>query len=187
MAGRLSLSVIVLLLVRGQAAPTAVERPPVLDGRVRIPVVSGEPVAESPPVLVAHNQLRAKHCAPALEWSKSLASTAKAWADRLAVSCRLQHSTAGLGENLWAGTAGAFTVEQVVGSWYDEVTKYRFDRPGFSMTTGHFTQLVWTGSARIGCGSARCGGLEIWVCNYDPPGNVTGQFEGNVLSASCRR
>ncbi len=176
-------AVVALTLVRAQAAPA-------LEGRVPIPVVGEGRPAETPPpppVLVVHNQLRAKHCAPPLAWSAELAATAKAWADRLAVTCRLEHSRGGLGENLWAGTAGAFTVEQIVGAWYGEIARYSTARPGFSAATGHFTQVVWRGSARLGCGSARCGGLELWVCNYDPPGNVTGQFEPNVLPLSCRR
>jgi hypothetical protein len=56
----------------------------------------------------------------------------------------------------------------------------------FSMNTGHFTQLVWRSSARLGCGASVCRGLQIWVCNYDPPGNVQGNFPRNVLPQSCR-
>lgn len=38
---------------------------------------------------------------------------------------------------------------------------------------GHYTQVVWRDSERLGCGVGDCtGGGEIWVCNYDPPGNV---------------
>jgi hypothetical protein len=29
--------------------------------------------------------------------------------------------------------------------------------------------------------------MDIWVCEYDPPGNVQGQYRQNVLPASCQR
>jgi pathogenesis-related protein 1 len=39
--------------------------------------------------------------------------------------------------------------------------------------------VVWRGSNEIGCGVSSCPlfgttGL-LWVCNYDPPGNIIGQ------------
>jgi pathogenesis-related protein 1 len=27
----------------------------------------------------------------------------------------------------------------------------------------------------VGCGVARSGRTEVWVCNYDPPGNYVGE------------
>jgi len=54
------------------------------------------------------------------------------------------------------------------------------------MSTGHFTQLAWVATTSIGCGVTQCGGLELWVCNYDPPGNVETQYRENVLPATCR-
>jgi uncharacterized protein YkwD len=150
-----------------------------------------EPLAGPSPdaaaILAAHNDSRARHCASPLAWSADLAQTAQRWADRLARSCSLQHSGGRYGENLWAGTAGAFPARQVADAWYGEASKYDFERPGFSMQTGHFTQLVWVGSKTLGCGTATCKGLRIWVCNYDPPGNVEGQFRANVWPRSCRK
>lgn len=138
-------------------------------------------------MLDAHVARRAAHCAPPLAWSEALAREAQAWADHLGANgCALEHSTSGFGENLAAGTAGALTPEDYVEMWYREGEGYSFSSGGFSMETGHFTQLVWVASERLGCGVTTCGGLDVWVCNYDPPGNYEGQYRENVLPTSCR-
>ena len=47
------------------------------------------------------------------------------------------------------------------------------------MVCGHYTQIVWKNTERIGCGKAtsRQNGLftVYWVCQYDPSGNYVGQ------------
>src|SRR5262245_42896813 len=140
------------------------------------------------PLLEAHNDLRDKHCAPPLAWSDKLARIAQRWVDGLARrGCALEHSGGRYGENLAGGSAGALGPEEVAEMWYDEGERYNFKRGGFSMNTGHFTQLVWRSSERLGCGMASCRGLEIWVCNYDPAGNVEGEYRDNVLPTSCKR
>jgi hypothetical protein len=70
--------------------------------------------------------------------------------------------------------------------WYRELDKYDFERARFDMATGHFTQVVWKASRALGCGRATCKGLDLWVCQYDPPGNVMGAFGANVLPTSCQ-
>lgn len=137
-------------------------------------------------IVAAHNAKRARHCAPKLVWSSKLAAIAQRWATHLAeAGCAFEHSRGDYGENLAAGTDGAFDPETIVAMWYDEVEQYDFAQPGFAMTTGHFTQLVWRGSRRLGCGTAVCKGVRTWVCNYDPPGNYEGQYRENVLPSSC--
>ena len=46
--------------------------------------------------------------------------------------------------------------------------------------TGHFTQVVWVASRKLGLGVARGNGKVVVVANYDPPGNLRGVFEENV-------
>jgi hypothetical protein len=70
--------------------------------------------------------------------------------------------------------------------WYDEVNKFNFRSGGFSMKTGHFTQVVWRGTREVGCGKSQCNGLDVWICQYAPPGNVEGQYRQNVLPTSCK-
>jgi uncharacterized protein YkwD len=135
----------------------------------------------------AHNRVRATHCAPPLKWSAKVAASAQKWADTLrGKGCALQHSGGRYGENLAAGTTGLLDAAGVTGMWYGESKKYSFHHPGFSMSTGHFTQVVWRDTKELGCARAQCSGLDVWVCQYDPPGNVEGQYRENVLAPGCR-
>lgn len=139
-------------------------------------------------LLDVHNARRAAHCAPPLAWSPEVAAVAQRYAERLAAGgCGLVHSRGPYGENLFAASpAGSVRGRAVADAWYGEASRYDYARPGFSMQTGHFTQVVWRGTARVGCGVARCSGAEVWVCNYEPAGNVIGQFPANVAPTTCR-
>ena len=156
--------------------------------------VPRESVAEARPpaidqraLLDAHNRLRAQHCAPPLAWSQKVAASAQKWADTLRDrGCQFAHSGGVYGENLAAGTQGIMDAAAVVGMWYDEVKHFNFRRGGFSMKTGHFTQVVWRSTKTLGCGRVQCNGLDLWVCQYDPPGNVEGQYRENVLPTGCK-
>jgi len=135
----------------------------------------------------AHNAYRAKHCAAPLTWSPKLATVAQAWASSLRdQGCKFGHSQGNYGENLAAGTSGAMDANAVVAMWYDESKQYDFARGAFSMQTGHFTQVVWKGTTQVGCGRSQCNGMDIWVCEYDPPGNWEGQYRENVSPRGCR-
>jgi uncharacterized protein YkwD len=139
-------------------------------------------------VLEAHNAHRAAHCAPPLAWSPEIATVAQRYADQLqARGCDLEHSRGPYGENLFASSPpGSVQASGVEGAWYEERSQYRFTRPGFAMATGHFTQVVWRETTQLGCGVARCPRLEVWVCNYNPPGNVANRYRENVLPTTCR-
>jgi uncharacterized protein YkwD len=136
----------------------------------------------------AHNKYRAKHCAAPLMWSTKLAAAAQKWADSLRdQGCAFGHSGGPYGENLAAGTIGALDPASTVTYWYDEIKHYKFPDGGFSPTTGHFTQLVWRGTKQVGCGHSQCKGNDIWVCEYDPPGNWDGEYRTNVLPKGCTK
>jgi uncharacterized protein YkwD len=135
----------------------------------------------------AHNRFRSRHCAGALTWSAKLAEVAQRWANTLRDrGCQFEHSGGNYGENLAAGTKGTLDPGSVVKMWYDEIAKYRFPDGGFSMETGHFTQVVWRGTQRVGCGHSQCKGMDFYVCEYDPPGNWEGQYRDNVRPRGCR-
>jgi uncharacterized protein YkwD len=135
----------------------------------------------------AHNRVRAKHCAGPLTWSPKLAQVAQRWASSLRdKGCAFGHSNGSYGENLAAGSTGLLDPEAVVKMWYDELAQYKFPNGGFAMQTGHFTQVVWRQTTQVGCGRSQCKGMDIWVCEYDPPGNWEGQYRENVLPLGCR-
>jgi pathogenesis-related protein 1 len=146
------------------------------------------PTVDAGAVVAAHNRVRAKHCAPPLAWSAEVARSAQAWANTIRDrGCALGHSGNGkYGENLAAGTSGMLDANAVVGMWYDELAKFNFRAGGFSMKTGHFTQVVWRGTSQVGCGKSQCNGLDVWICQYSPPGNVEGQYRENVLPLGCK-
>ncbi|MFM6158532.1 MAG: CAP family protein, partial [Sphaerospermopsis kisseleviana] len=114
--------------------------------------------------LSRHNGYRATHRSPALTTSSSANTTAQSWAQYLATNGLFQHSSStqrnNAGENLYVfyttGSIDAATLaNNAVKTWYDEVSKYNYSKPGFSAATGHFTQIVWKSSTQLGCGAAR--------------------------------
>lgn len=71
---------------------------------------------------------------------------------------------------------------RTVQRWYEESHSYDYDNPKFSNETGHFTQLVWGQSRKLGAGVARSKtGHFFVVANYDPAGNVKSFFHKNVF------
>jgi uncharacterized protein YkwD len=137
--------------------------------------------SETQAVLDAHNYYRARHCTPPLAWSPDLAAAAQRWANL----CHFDHDRNNEnGENLAWGTR--LSGRESVTLWYDEVREYNYAAPGFSPSTGHFTQLLWRGSTQVGCAQAACPGGDIyWVCRYAPAGNYEGEYKQNV-SPPCR-
>ena len=130
-------------------------------------------------ILAAHNTWRQKVDVPPLVWSEDLASFAGEWAGELKDrGCDLQHRAENdYGENLaWAGGA-QLSPEKVVDLWGEERADYNYRRNSCARgkVCGHYTQVVWNTSETVGCAVARCSDSEVWVCNYDPPGNIVGE------------
>jgi hypothetical protein len=148
------------------------------------PTRNSEGALNKDEILAAHNSYREEVDIPPLTWCDDLASHAKKWAKHLASlgGEDLQHSEdTGEGENLWMGTSGAYTYTQMVDSWGEE--KEYFEEgtfPDISSTgdwsdVGHYTQIVWKKTKKVGCAIASAGGNDIFVCRYSPPGNFEGE------------
>jgi len=142
------------------------------------------------------NQYRAKHGGPPVQLDPELVDYAKSRAALVSTENYLNYGHAGLkaeyGENLsWQASS-----DQVPGlaagatsGWYGEIKDYNFEDLAANVPskTGHFTQLVWKDSIRIGAGRV-CGQSEgsEWyetyiAVNFSPRGNVSGAFKDNVL------
>lgn len=105
----------------------------------------------------------------------------------LAAMDRMEHNPKrSYGENLFSCGHFEPTGHQVVRAWYSEVGAYNFAEPQFNKNTGHFTALLWAATRSLGVGMQRstATGQFYVVANYDPPGNVSGKFERNVLRPS---
>ena len=139
-------------------------------------------------ILAAHNVERARAGVPLLTWDNDLGNAAAAYATQMAMSGRFAHSDRsarpGTGENLWMGTHGAFSVEAMVGGWSSEK---RFFTPGVfpnvSRTgnwedVGHYTQMIWPQTTKVGCAIASTGRIDYLVCRYAYKGNVDGRPVG---------
>ncbi|KAH7122745.1 CAP domain-containing protein [Dendryphion nanum] len=138
--------------------------------------------------LDTHNSDRAKHGVPGLVWDNTVAQFAQNWAN----NCEWKHSGGKYGENMhgvWS--TGPFdylksTRDGIHQGWYGEISKYDYNKPGFSMATGHFTQVVWKSTKRVGCAwnqnvcKDKGKDFHKFVCSYDPPGNYGGKFPDNV-------
>jgi hypothetical protein len=48
-----------------------------------------------------------------------------------------------------------------------------FDR-GSWKKGGHYSQIVWRDTKSLGCGLATGEGIDYFVCQYEPAGNVVG-------------
>jgi hypothetical protein len=137
-------------------------------------------------LLAAHNRERSAEGVAPLAWDPALAAEAAAWGDELAASGSFEHDpdTDGeepQGENLWAGTKGAYAPEEMVEGWIEEKRHFRRGRfPDNSATgdfadVGHYTQLMWRDTGRVGCALARGAAEEVLVCRYRTAGNVVGE------------
>jgi hypothetical protein len=136
-------------------------------------------------LLAAHNRERAALGIEALAWDPVLAAEARAWSRELAAREVMQHAAADeddpQGENLWAGSVGYYTPEDMVDSWAEEKAQFRpgpfphVSRTGQWKDVGHYTQMVWRETDRVGCHVARGQAFDYLVCRYRTAGNVSGR------------
>lgn len=149
-------------------------------------------------ILESHNFIRQRLGVPPLRWSTQLEAFAADWANFLTdeVGCVARRRGSiglplhknGIGENLQRHEPLRFDdgriqladidENQVVLDWARQAIDYDYVSntcaPG--KDCGNYTQVVWRDTQLVGCAAASCPGMEqMWVCNYDPPGNFFNQ------------
>ncbi len=155
------------------------------------PDASADEPAALAGITAAHNEVRAGVGVGPLVWDPDLAAIAQAWAE----ACVDQEAPIGLidhnpgrsdgypgyvGENIYAST-GTASPTDAVAAWASEASDYDYDSNSCALgaVCGHYTQLVWADSQRVGCGIATCSGLTYpsgIVCDYSPGGNIVGEW-----------
>ncbi|XP_013397582.1 serotriflin [Lingula anatina] len=156
---------------------------------------SGYTTREEAAILKRHNEMRRSVSPSAsnmrsMVWDNDLALIAKRWANK----CEWRHGNIKqgtpyandyLGQNLYSSTHPPSTTVEPMNSWFAEKKDYSYARdtckPG--EICGHYTQLVWANSYRLGCAFKECRrnspfGTSKWyysVCNYYPGGNIIGR------------
>jgi hypothetical protein len=81
-----------------------------------------------------------------------------------------------VGENIF-GSTGAATPIAALNTWMSEASQFDYASSTIG-TAGHYTQVVWRASVRIGCAIVDCPSFtfhSIVLCDYAPGGNITGQ------------
>ncbi len=138
-------------------------------------------------VLGMHNEERESLGLSPLAWDSALAADAARYARQMAQTNLFRHSPRASraipsGENLWMGSRGLYDYELMVGSFLDEKRYFRRSGilPDLSTTgrwedVGHYTQIIWRSTRKVGCALAEGQSYDYLVCRYFPAGNVFGQ------------
>jgi hypothetical protein len=160
------------------------------------PIVNAVP-ASFRGTLISHNSVRSTLGLNPLYWSNKLAHYAQQWASHQAntQNCYMKHRPHHAdpfkqiyGENLfWASPKRwsdgkvelqRISISEVIKSWADEDADYNYHNNSCRIGTqcGHYTQIVWRETQAVGCAIAVCPDQsQLWVCNYNPPGNYIGE------------
>jgi hypothetical protein len=135
--------------------------------------------------LAAHNRERLAVGVPPLRWDPTLAAAAASYGPTLAALGRLEHSPRasrpGQRENLWMGSRGAYSPEQMVGTWAQEKVYFRrgifpnVSSTGNWVDVSHYTQMIWRSTTNVGCAVHQSRTFDYLICRYSPPGNVDGR------------
>ncbi|RZF48378.1 hypothetical protein LSTR_LSTR007545 [Laodelphax striatellus] len=166
-------------------------------------------------VIEAHNMYRAtialgklKTQPPAedmqkMSWDNELSKTAHYWANQ----CMFKHNGDRgryVGENIyivWYGgphTERTHNFTEAITSWYEEHVYYNYktveeeDFNDPTTQTGHYTQVMWANTNRVGCGFSSYYQTEnqqdevLYVCNYAPTGNYLGQYPYIIGKPDCK-
>jgi len=163
-------------------------------------------------VLSIHNEARAKVCLHGLEWDEAAASAAQQYLDNNNRECPTDHSSqssrdsayknfggtcsnptfkicsiAMLGENIASGSIGYYDAADLVKLWINEKSLFSCGiLPSFQQDSGHYSQVVWEGTRKVGCGIRDCSdGFTTLLCNYYPSGNINSETTLAFPAENC--
>ena len=138
--------------------------------------------------LNTHNNLRSQHFqGSTLRYSKKLEIDAQEYANHLADTGTFSHDPSNhvnkYGENLYAFSKNSQpNLSDIIKKWYDEKKFYNYDTQECKRgeICGHYTQIVWKTTKKLGCASAQYKkgqfqGGYVTVCKYYPYGNIIGR------------
>ena len=139
-----------------------------------------------------HNNLRRKHGLTFLVKDSKLEKFAQETANDslIAGTLKLGESYRNgqyYGQNLYLGSGNPHTGKYVTEYWYSENANYNYStgKSNNGATIGHFTQIVWKITQKIGCAVA-VGRWKVYkesyyiCCYYYPGGNLPGLYTKNV-------
>ena len=162
-------------------------------GQYAPPALARSPASIAEAMLDAHNAIRARVGVPPLVWSDQLAQVAQDWANHLIATVALVIAqTTNTGRTLTPFRVALRLQHKWSATGPEETRGYDVRSNTCSGVCGHYTQIVWGTTRAVGCAVAADRGREVWVCNYDPPGNVIGigrieQTKVATLTGSARR
>lgn len=162
-------------------------------------------------ILNLHNQARSQVGYPnainmrQVYWDISLASTAQAWVEYLAASAKFEHDcnlcrsplnnqslTNKVGQNLFAYSgikSRNYLWKSTINGWFGE--KKNFVYANNTMENfdkfGHYLQIEWAFTSRIGCGFAQINGTNFYLaCNYaDGVSNIQRPYKNGTSCSAC--
>ncbi|XP_038566207.1 cysteine-rich venom protein [Micropterus salmoides] len=127
-----------------------------------------------------------------MNYSEEVAVNAQAWVDK----CILAHGPPStrmlngyeLGENLFYSSK-PFAWKDVVDAWHSEVAHYLYPNGSTDgESIGHYTQVVWNSSYRVGCAVTLCpNNIYYYGCHYYRAGNFRRwpPYKAGPPCASC--
>jgi uncharacterized protein YkwD len=178
-------------LVMGCGSDSEAPSPPGTSGSTDAGTNTGADPQFIEDMLAEHNAVRAaatpqpSPALPALTWDAAAEKTAASWVAR----CKFEHNPnrGNAGENIAAATPGSWQTRDVVKNWAAEAKDYDYAHNTCTSgkECGHYTQVVWRNTTRVGCATKVCTEnspfgaqfptWQFWVCDYTPPGNYVGQ------------
>jgi len=137
-----------------------------------------------------HNALRALEGAANMElmvWDKNVTLRAASWA----LQCKRGHPKYHHpdGQNIGGG-GNPKNLAPKIDKWYTEKAHYNFDTRTCAKgrKCGHYKQVVWATSRKVGCVVSRCPYNVRTTCNYWPKGNANyGRARPYIKGPACSK